>query len=229
VVCTLNDPMAGMIMNVASGRRGTYKPGRIRDRNLESIIYAAEKEFVKNGFRGTTIQTIADRAGLPKSNVRYYFGSKEKLYLAVLNDIMAIWNEQLGLIDDNDDPAVALDRFIQEKIRLSFAYPDASKLFAMEIISGAPYLRPFLQVELRKFASSRAKIIQKWIDKGLMRNVDPMQLIFLIWSSTQHYADFDVQVLSLMKKQKYSDHMIRDISRGVRDMILTGCGLSLPS
>ena len=95
--------MAGMIMNVASGRRGTYKPGRIRDRNLESIIYAAEKEFVKNGFRGTTIQTIADRAGLPKSNVRYYFGSKEKLYLAVLNDIMTIWNEQLGLIDDNDD------------------------------------------------------------------------------------------------------------------------------
>lgn len=208
---------------------GKYKPGKIRDRNLTNIINAAEEEFVQNGYRGTSIQAIADRASIPKANVHYYFKSKSNLYIAVLDNLIHLWNDFFDNIKEDDDPAVVLDEFIRKKVELSYTHPRASKLFAMEMIQGAPHLKDYIRTEMRQWVRTKARIIESWIEQGRMTKVDPVQLIFLIWSSTQHYADFDVQVLTIMNRAEYEPDMVRDISNFLSDIILKGCGLEPPA
>ena len=173
----------------------SYRPGRIRERNREAILQAAEQEFALHGYKGTTIQNIAERAGLPKSNVLYYFSNKKRMYSAMFDDILLRWNKVFSEIKPDDDPATALETFIRTKVNMSQQYPLASRLFAMEIIQGAPFLLDHLRTNMREWVRGRASVIQHWIDEGRMAPVDPVQLIFLIWSSTQHYADFQVQIL----------------------------------
>ena len=208
---------------------GKYKPGKIRDRNLSNIINAAEEEFVQNGFRGASIQNIADRAGIPKANVHYYFKSKSNLYVTVLDNIINLWNDVLGEITVDDDPAEVLDRFIRKKVELSYTHPRASKLYAMEMIQGAPHLKGYIRTEMRQFVRRKVQIMEQWITQGRMDKVDPMHLIFLIWSSTQHYADFDVKILTVMNRAEYEADMIKDISDFLSLMILKGCGLTPPA
>ena len=89
----------------------TFRPGRIRERNHEIILAAAEQEFALHGFRGATIQNIAERAELPKSNVLYYFSNKKKIYAAMFDDILARWNAVFSSVTVDDDPAEALASF----------------------------------------------------------------------------------------------------------------------
>lgn len=208
---------------------GIYKPGKKRDQNLQQILAAAEEEFVQKGFRGASMQAIADRAGLPKANVHYYFKRKANLYLSVLNGIIDLWNSSFSDISAQDDPAVALDRFIREKVRLAVTHRRASKLFAMEILAGAPYLKGFLETEQRVWVREKSRVIQAWVDAGKMAPVDPMHFIFLIWSSTQHYADFDAQTLAVMKRSDYSGQSLDEVSDFLSAILLRGVGLQVPT
>ena len=208
---------------------GTYRAGPIRDANLQAILQAAEAEFVRHGYRGASVQAIADRAGLPKANVQYYFQRKSYLYLSVLNRIVELWNRQFDQIRIDDDPAEALDGFIRTKVRLAFEQPQASKLFAMEIIAGAPHLDGFIASDMRDWLEARERVIQSWIDQGRMAPVDPRLLIFLIWSSTQHYGDFDAQVLRLLDRPSYDEATQARVADFLSQHILRGCGLTPPA
>jgi len=208
---------------------GTYRPGAIRDANLQAILEAAEAEFVRHGYRGASIQAIADRAGLPKANVQYYFQRKSYLYLSVLNRIVELWNRQFDQIRADDDPAEALDGFIRTKVRLAFEQPQASKLFAQEIIAGAPHLAQFIASDMRSWLEARERVIRSWIEEGRMAPVEPRLLIFLIWSSTQHYADFDAQVLPLLDRWAYDGELQNRVADFLSAQILRGCGLEPPA
>ena len=203
-----------------------YKTGKIRERNSENILSAAEQEFVLHGFKGTSMQAIADRAGVPKANIHYYFKNKANLYRTLLQNILGVWNEELADISPDSEPADVLERFIRTKVRLSYTHPNASKIFAMEIIQGAPYLKDHISVDMRHWVREKTTVMQSWIDQGRMRAVDPTHLIFLIWSSTQHYADFETQVLEVTNKRQYEEQDIVHIGDFLVDVILTGCGLS---
>ena len=206
----------------------SYRPGRIRERNRLAILRAAEQEFALHGYKGTTIQNIAERAGLPKSNVLYYFSNKKRMYCAMFDDILLRWNKVFSDIKPDDDPAIALDSFIRTKVDMSQRYPLASRLFAMEIIQGAPFLLDHLRTNMREWVRGRASVIQHWIDEGRMAPVDPVQLIFLIWSSTQHYADFQVQILMVENKAEYEPRDFEHAADFLVDVILRGCGLERP-
>lgn len=203
-----------------------YKAGRIRERNSENILAAAEQEFVLHGFKGTSMQAIADRAGVPKANIHYYFKNKGNLYRALLENILSVWNEVLSDMSPESDPADVLERFVRAKIQLAYTNPNASKIFAMEIIQGAPYLKDHISVGMRQWVKEKASAIQSWIDQGKMRAVEPTYLIFMIWASTQHYADFETQVLEVTNKRKYEDEDIQRIGDFLVDMVLNGCGLT---
>jgi len=206
-----------------------YKPGKIRERNNENILAAAEQEFVLHGFKGTSMQSIADRAGVPKANIHYYFKNKANLYRALLENIMQIWNEGLADITPDSDPSDVLSSYIRSKVQLSYTHPNASKIFAMEIIQGAPHLREHLSQDMRVWVKERAAVIQSWIDQGKIRAVDPNHLIFMIWSTTQHYADFETQVLEVTNKRQYEPDDIEQISDFLEDMIFTALGLEKPA
>ena len=202
------------------------KKGMIREGNTKKILAAAELEFVKHGYKGTSIQSISDAAELPKANLLYYFTNKETLYGALLKDILLRWEAYFSGISENDDPAQSLELYITTKVEQAVSHPNASKILATELIQGAPNLKGYLRSELRDWLDDKCKIIESWIAQGKMNKVDPEKLFFLIWSSTQHYADFKVQVLSVYDKAEYEAEDVESITRFLCHMILSGCGLT---
>ncbi|RTR06346.1 TetR/AcrR family transcriptional regulator [Halomonas nitroreducens] len=202
--------------------------GAIRRRNEQAILAAAERVFARHGYRGTSLQAIAEQAGLPKSNVLYYMGSKRKLYVRLLERMMERWNMMLDDISAEDDPAEVLAAFIRSKMQMSRRHPEGSRLFASEILGGAPFLQEYLSGELRDWVQSRAAVFREWADRGLMDPVDPIWLIFLIWSSTQHYADFEAQVLGITGREALSDDDLERITDFLTRVVIKGCGVRHP-
>jgi len=203
----------------------TMKQGSIREKSQDKILAAAQEEFIIQGYKGATVQAIADRAGLPKANVLYYFKNKENIYHAVLERTLSMWDDAIGHIDPDNGPAVAIEKFIASKVRLSFKEPGASKIYAMEIIQGAQHLKDFTRTFLRKRVRETSALFQQWIDNGEMHDIDPVHLIFLIWSTTQHYADFDNQILTVMNQADFEEEDCERVIAFLTDFILRGCGL----
>ena len=205
--------------------QGNDSTGAVRARNERDILEAAERIFARFGYRGASVQAIAEEAGLPKSNVLYYMGSKRGLYIRLLERMMARWNALLDDISVEDDPAEVLEAFIRSKMQLSRRHPEGSRLFAAEILGGAPFLQEYLCGELRDWVQARARIFEQWAERGLMDPVDPVWLIFLIWSATQHYADFEAQVLGITGKEEIVEEDVERITRFLSQVILKGCGV----
>ncbi|MCG6659635.1 TetR family transcriptional regulator [Halomonas campisalis] len=210
-------------------RIASVSNGATRERNEREILTAAERVFAAHGYRGASVQAIAEAAGLPKSNVLYYMGSKRGLYVRLLERMMARWNALLDDISVDDDPAEVLEAFIRSKMELSRRHPEGSRLFAAEILGGAPFLQDYLSGELRTWVEERARIFEQWAERGLMDPVDPVWLIFLIWSATQHYADFEAQVLGITGRDEITDADVERITAFLTQVILKGCGVRPPA
>jgi TetR/AcrR family transcriptional regulator len=204
-----------------------YKEISIGEFNRSKILNAAEKEFALHGFKGARVQQIADRAELPKTNVLYYFKSKESLYLALLGDILRLWNSRFDEATVGDDPAEVLAHYIADKMEISRCRPDASKMFALEIINGAPNLNTFFKDQHASWMAGRVAVIKQWIEQGKLVATDPYYLLFNIWATSQHYADFSVQINELRGKPMTRNDFAEATNNLVK-LILTGCGLSVP-
>ena len=175
---------------------------RIQAQNQELILDAALEVFSVYGFRGSTVDQIARKCGLSKPNLLYYFRRKEDIYIAVLERTLSDWLEPLAALDAGGDPVAELSRYIGVKIRLSRERPGASRLFANEILHGATAIGAFLKGPLKELVDAKAAVIAQWIAEGRLAPVDPYHLIFAIWATTQHYADFDVQVRAVLGESK---------------------------
>ncbi|PHS18321.1 MAG: TetR family transcriptional regulator [Kangiella sp.] len=200
--------------------------GNVRQKNQQLILDSAKKEFVINGFQGASIKSIAERAGIPRANIHYYFEDKADIYRQLLDGILHTWNSGYDTLVANSEPKEALTAYIRSKIMYSKLDPDASRIFASEIIHGAPILSDYLSGDFKLWIQSKVTVIESWIEKGLMDKVNPYHLIYLIWSSTQHYADFNVQVLAGMDKEKMTDDDFEEVVDTLTKIILKGCGIS---
>ncbi len=174
------------------------KETRIQREKREVILKAALAEFAKNGFRGTTIDAIAAGAGLSKPNLLYYFSSKEEIYRALLCQLLDTWLEPLFRLDPEGDPIAEITGYVRRKLEMARDYPAESRLFANEILRGAPRLKDMLEGPLKEIVDREAAVIGRWAEEGRIAPVDPHHLIFSIWATTQHYADFDVQVRAVL-------------------------------
>ena len=201
------------------------RPGQIRLRNQAQIMRAAEQVFAEQGYRGATTAAIADRAGLPKANVHYYFGTKEALYRAVLDDILDLWLGELDYITADREPAEALGHFIHAKVMYSKTRPHASRVFANEVIRGARHIREFLEGELRRLVDDKAPVLEAWAAQGKMEPIDPVHFFSIIWAATQHYADFEVQVKALLGREELTDADYDMAAKTITKFVLRGCGI----
>jgi TetR/AcrR family transcriptional regulator len=206
-----------------------YKIGQIRTDNRAKIIAIAEMEFAEFGYKGASIMNIAKRANMPRANVHYYFQNKLELYKKVLTDILQLWNQAFNQITPEDDPADAIGAYIKAKVMYSKTNPLASKIFANEIIHGAPRINEYLNSDFREWLRSKSAVIEQWIKQGKMDPVDPLFLIMLIWSATQHYADFSTQVNAVLDKKELTDQDFEDIANNLTHIILKGCGIQIKS
>lgn len=178
----------------------TKKPSRIQQRNRSRILDAALDVFSQHGYRGTTLDQIADAAGLSKPNILYYFEGKEEIHVTLLNQLMETWLDPLVTLNPDGDPLSEILGYVQRKLDMARDLPRESRLFAGEILQGAPRMAPHLETDLQPLFEEKCAVIQSWMDQGHMTAVDPRHLIFSIWATTQHYADFASQVQVLLKE-----------------------------
>ncbi|VVP02908.1 TetR/AcrR family transcriptional regulator [Pseudomonas fluorescens] len=203
---------------------GNHKIG-IRRNNVEKILLGAEKVFAEKGFGGTAMADIATEVQLPRSNLHYYFSTKTELYSAVLFDLLEVWKQDALCFELFDDPRVVLSSYIRAKMNHSRSRPYGSKVWANEIIHGAPTLGEALDASLYDWAKMKEAKIRQWVDDKRILPVEPSSLLYMIWASTQHYADFDHQVNILNDHQPLSDMQFERAVQTVTSVILRGIGL----
>lgn len=200
--------------------------GRIRQQNEAIILRAAEVEFATYGFKGASMNDIAQRAGLPKANIHYYFKNKLGLYKAVLCDIITLWDSTFNTITADDDPRQVLTDYIARKVRFSMENPLASRIFAAELVSGAPHMREFFREDYQQWFAGRAEVFREWGRRGKIDPaVKPEHLIFLLWSSTQQYADFAVQIQAALGREALTEQDYQDATDTLTRLVLNGCGI----
>lgn len=202
--------------------------GQIRQANESLILEAAERVFAGAGFNGATMAGIAEAAGLPKANLHYYFGNKQELYRAVLARTLSDWLVPTHGITAEADPAAALGTYIRDKMRLSQQRPHASRVFANELLHGAPVLKVLLETELRDLLLQKAAVLDVWVAQGRMAPVDTLHLFFSIWAMTQTYADFEVQIAAVLSQDSLGEADYERATRHVTALVLRGCGLQAP-
>ncbi len=195
---------------------------RIQNQNEALILDAALDVFSTYGYRGTTVDQIAAKCGLSKPNLLYYFKRKEDIYTAVLERTLELWLAPLQALNADKDPIEELTKYISAKLDLTFARPEASKLFANEILHGAPHVAGFLNGPLRQLVATKAMVIRTWIEDRKIKPIDPEHLIFAIWSVTQHYADFGVQIEAVLSGKPNQTK----VKKAIVELLLGGVRLS---
>jgi len=212
-----------MGQTVGAEKSGTR--AEMREETERQILDAAEVVFAESGFGGATMQAIADASRLPKANLHYYFSSKEKLYRRVVERIFTIWLEAADSFETSASPEVALRRYITRKMQLSREHRYGSKVWANEVMHGAPIIQDYLETTLQSWTRTRIAVIERWSAEGAIRPVNPRWLLYLIWATTQHYADFAHQIDTL-NGGPLDDAQWRDATETVCGIILRGIGLN---
>ncbi len=171
---------------------------RIQQRNSKAILDAALEVFSQHGFRGATLDQIAEGAGLSKPNLLYYFASKEAVHTALLSQLLHTWLDPLRAMNPDGDPLAEIMGYVRRKLDLARDFPRESRLFANEILQGAPRMRAAIEGDLKTLVDEKSQVLQMWMEAGRIAPMHPVHLIFSIWALTQHYADFDVQVRAML-------------------------------
>jgi len=188
----------------------------------QAILSAALETFSQFGIHGTRLEQVAELAGVSKTNLLYYFPSKEALYVSVMQQILDIWLAPLKAFREELTPLVAIQQYIRLKLEVSRDYPQASRLFCLEMLQGAPLLKTVLSGDMKSLVDEKSAIIAGWVATGKLAPVDPHHLIFMIWAATQHYADFSAQVEAVTGKSLKDDDFFHSTVDNVQRMIIEG-------
>jgi TetR/AcrR family transcriptional regulator len=205
-------------MQAPAPRRRT----RIQQEKRDVILEAALEVFSAHGFRGATIDQIAEAAGMSKPNLLYYFRRKEDIHETLMQRLLDTWLAPLRELDDVGDPLTELSAYIRRKLEMARDFPRESRLFANEILQGAPRIMPMLEGELKALVDDKAAVIEGWMRAGKIARTDPWHLIFSIWATTQHYADFDVQVRAVLGPGRGGDGRFEDAARFLEQLFVDG-------
>jgi TetR/AcrR family transcriptional regulator len=195
---------------------------RIQREKQDIILEAALDIFSVHGFRGATIDQIAEAAGMSKPNLLYYFPRKEEIHKRLIAEMLDIWLAPLKEFSAEGDPVPEIRSYIRRKLEMSRDFPRQSRLFANEVLQGAPRIIEMLAVDLKALVDEKARILETWMDQGKLIRTDPYHLIFSIWATTQHYADFDVQVRAVLGPERGGEGRFEDAARYLENLFLHG-------
>ncbi len=199
----------------------TQRRTRIQEEKEEKILEAALDVFSAYGFRGATIDQIAEAAGMSKPNLLYYFRTKEAIHRTLLDRMLFTWLEPLRAFDASGNPESEIRSYIRRKLEMSRDFPRESRLFANEILQGAPHIVDELKGPLKELVDEKAEVIRAWAKAGKIAPCDPHHLIFSIWATTQHYADFDTQVQAVLGERS-GEGRFEDAARFLEELFMRG-------
>ena len=204
------------------------RKAHIRETNEAHLLACAEAVFAERGLEGASTAMIAERAGLPKANLHYYFPTKLALYRRVLEDLFEDWHRAADTFESSDDPVEAISGYVRTKMELSRRRPLGSKVWASEIIHGAVHMQDILNERVKPWLETRVIVIDDWIARGLLAPVDAQTLMFMIWATTQHYADFDAQIQALKGKRALSQKAFEASTEEVIKLVIRACEAKSP-
>ncbi|MFP5076886.1 TetR family transcriptional regulator C-terminal domain-containing protein [Rhizobium sp. YIM 134829] len=207
----------------------TQRRTRIQEEKEERILEAALDVFSAHGFRGSTIDQIAEVAGMSKPNLLYYFRTKEAMHRALIERVLDSWLDPLRDFDAEGNPETEIRSYIRRKLEMARDFPRESRLFANEVLQGAPRIEDELKGPLKTLVDEKAEVIRAWARAGKIARCDPYHLIFAIWATTQHYADFDVQVQAVLGPGRAGDGRFEDAARFLEQMFLRGLAIETAS
>ena len=206
----------------------TQRRTRIQEEKEEIILEAALDVFSVSGFRGSTIDQIAEVAGMSKPNLLYYFRTKEAMHRALIDRVLFTWLEPLRAFDANGNPESEIRSYIRRKLEMARDFPRESRLFANEMLQGAPHVEDELRGRLKSRVEERGEVMRAWAKAGKIAKCDPSHLLFSIWSTTQHYADFDVQVRAVLGQEHSGEGRFEDAARYLEKLFVDGLGIRQP-
>ena len=206
----------------STGMDKTFGKSSIREVNERAILAAAESVFAERGYSGATMSMIAARAGSPKANIHYYFPTKEGLYRAVIARVLTAWLDAAASFDTSDYPVEALTAYIGAKMDLAREMPLSSQIYASEIMRGAPVIQDFLDTTLSEWVRSRAAVVRRWVAEGKLKPVAPEYLFYMIWATTQHYANAAHEIATLERGRPLDDAKFEFAKRQVIETIVGG-------
>jgi TetR/AcrR family transcriptional regulator len=195
---------------------------RIQREKQDVILEAALDVFSVYGFRGSTIDQIAEVAGMSKPNLLYYFPRKEDIHRRLISELLVTWLAPLREIDEDGDPVPEIRSYIRRKIEMARDFPRQSRLFANEMLQGAPHIIDMIEVDLKNLVDEKAKVLSHWMDEGRIARTNPYHLIFSIWATTQHYADFDVQVRAVLGPDRNGEGRFEDAAAYLEKLFMHG-------
>jgi TetR/AcrR family transcriptional regulator len=204
----------------------TQRRTRIQEEKEEKILEAALDVFSMHGFRGATIDQIAEVAGMSKPNLLYYFRTKEAMHRALIERVLDTWLDPLRAFDAEGNPEAEIRSYIRRKLEMARDFPRESRLFANEVLRGAPLIEDALKGPLKALVDEKAEVIRAWAKAGKIAKCDPYHLIFSIWSTTQHYADFDVQVRAVLGQEKAGEGRFEDAARFLEQLFMGGLAIA---
>ncbi|GHC29051.1 TetR family transcriptional regulator [Kushneria pakistanensis] len=200
----------------AGKRRSTIEKRRAGMRQ------AALHFFSRFGLHGTSLDQVAERAGVSKTNLIYHYPTKEALYTAVLREMLDIWIAPFQALQPDADALAAIRHYIRLKLELSRDHAEASRLFCLEMVQGAPLLGALLEGSLRTLVDEKAGVIKHWIARGDIAPTDAWHLFYLLWATTQHYADFAVQIDAISGKTLQDPDFLEDAVSNLQTIVMAG-------
>ncbi|MGU7784935.1 TetR family transcriptional regulator C-terminal domain-containing protein [Burkholderia sp. PU8-34] len=224
-----DEAVADMTDSAATSPPLRRRKAHIRESNEAHLLACAEAVFAERGLEGASTAMIAERAGLPKANLHYYFPTKLALYRRVLEDVFEDWHRAANTFEGSDDPVAAIGGYVRVKMELSRRRPLGSKVWANEIIQGAEHMQDILSQRVKPWLDTRVTVIDDWIARGLVAPVDPQALMYMIWATTQHYADFDAQIRALSGKRALTQKAFAEKTEQVVELVIRACGAVSPN
>ena len=197
-----------------------------RDKLEADILAEAVRVFAESGYEGASIATVADNAGLSKQNLMYYFPTKQALYERVLDGVLDEWLERMAsLANPEQDPRDVLRAYIQAKLKFSREQPWASRVYAMEVISGAQLYGEQIQKRVVPLLRKDIEVFERWISEGRIAPINATHLLFAIWAMTQSYADFSTQMSLVLNRKQLSKKDFDDGETMITNMVLSAVAL----
>jgi TetR/AcrR family transcriptional regulator len=159
---------------------------------------------------------------VPKANLHYYFPTKDKLYRSVIERVLTAWLAAASSFDTSDDPKLALTAYIGAKMDLARSMPLATRIWSAEIMRGAPMIQDFLDTTLTEWVVSRERVVKGWIAAGKLKAIEPRFLFYMIWATTQQYANAAHEMATLNGGRPLDDKAFERAKAEAIEIILRG-------
>jgi len=197
-----------------------------RDKVEAAILAEAVRLFAEHGYEGTAIADVAERAGLSKQNLMYYFPTKQALYTRVLDDVLDDWLARMAsLADAGGAPDDVLRAYVRAKLQFSREQPLASRVYAIEVIGGAKIYGEQIRRRVVPLLRADIAVFERWIAEGRIAPVNATHLLFAVWAMTQSYADFAAQMQLVLDQPQLGQPDFDEAERLITGMVLAALGL----